>query len=51
MIATLAKVTKQKITGTFTQKVSAIQGMSDIERKIGNLWQLIEEESQKDIEA
>lgn len=51
IVATLNKVTKQKISSTFKETEVESKGMSELERKIDQLWQLIEEESQKDIEA
>lgn len=46
----LAKVTKQKITGTLEGKTPKVP-LDDKEKKIERLWQSIEEEALKDIEA
>ena len=50
VIATLKKVTKQKITGLFAGKAAATEH-DDNTLKIERLWSSIEEEAQKDIET
>ncbi len=50
LIATLKKVTKQKITGIYVGKAPATK-LDESNLSIDRLWTSIEEESQKDIEA
>jgi len=44
VIATLEKVTKQKITATFNEKIKG-SGLNENERQIDKIWQTIEEEA------
>ena len=50
VMAKLEKVTKQKISAQFVEKVKGA-GMSEDEKQIEKLWRLVEEEGQKDIDA
>jgi len=49
-MAKLEKVTKQKISAQFVEKVKGA-GMSVDEKQIEKLWRLVEEEAQKDVDA
>lgn len=50
VVATLKKVTKQKITGIFAAKAKATE-LDEKSLRVERLWSSIEEESQKDIET
>lgn len=50
VLVKLVKVTKQKITGTFEAKTPKTP-LDVRERQVEKLWQSIEEEAEKDIEA